>query len=103
MTDALPPIDSPESFAEWHMPWPSFAIDWTRAGLIVIDMQNYGCNPEVGVCRMLSLRFPEIAPYYLARLSDTAIPNARRLLDAFRRRSLQVVFTRHGPLLADGR
>jgi nicotinamidase-related amidase len=99
----MPPIDSPETFADWHMPWPSFAIDWKRAGLVVIDMQNYGCNPEVGIGQMLALRFPGIADYYLPRLSKTAIPNARRLLDAFRRRSLQVVYTRHGPLMADGR
>ena len=97
-----PPIDSPETLPGWHMPWPSFRVDWRRAALLVIDMQNYGCNPEVGVAQMLALRHPEIAGYYLPRLA-TVTANARRLVDAFRRASRPVVFTRHGPLTADGR
>ncbi len=101
MTD-LPPIDSPETFAGWHMPWPSFEIDWKRAALVIVDMQNYGCNPDSGVAQMLALRYPEIASYYVARLTQTAIPNAQRLLQGFRAAHRRVAFTRHGPLLADG-
>jgi biuret amidohydrolase len=96
------PIDSPATLPGWHMPWPSFEVDWSKAALLVIDMQNYGCNPEAGVAQMLSLRYPEIAGYYVPRLTGTAIPNARRLLDAFRRAGRKVLFTRHGPLLPDG-
>jgi nicotinamidase-related amidase len=103
MSDAdLPPIDSPATLPGWHMPWPSFTVDWARSALVVIDMQNYGCNPELGVARMLSQRYPDIAAYYVPRLTGTVIPNARRLLGAFRERRLPVVFTRHGPLLPDG-
>ncbi len=51
---------------------------------------------------MLSERHPEIAGYYLPRVTDTVVPNARRLLEAFRAADRRVVFTRHGPLLADG-
>jgi nicotinamidase-related amidase len=98
----LPPIDSPETFAGWHMPWPHFEVDWNRAALIVVDMQNYGCNPDVGVAWMLSERYPEIARYYVPRMTETAVPNTRRLLDGFRAAGRPVVFTRHGPLLADG-
>ena len=98
----LPPIDSPEAFAGWHMPWPHFEVDWKRAALLVIDMQNYGCNPDVGLPLMLSERYPEIAGYYLPRVTEVAVPNARRLLDGFRAAHRPVVFTRHGPLLADG-
>ena len=80
----LPPIDSPETFAGWHMPWPELELDWTRAALLVIDMQNYGCNPEVGLPPMLAEQYPEIARYYLPRVTEVAVPNARRLLDGFR-------------------
>ena len=96
------PIDSPETFAGWHFPWPQFEVDWRRAALVVIDMQNYGCNPEVGQGPMLAEQFPEIARYYLSRLTETVIPNAERLLGGFRAAGCRVVFTRHGPLLADG-
>ena len=84
------------------MPWPQFEVDWKRAALVVIDMQNYGCNPDVGLMQMLSERHPEIAAYYVPRVSQTAVPNARRLLEGFRSAARPVVFTRHGPLLADG-
>lgn len=100
--DDIPPIDSPATLPGWHMPWPGFTVDWTRAALVVIDMQNYGCNPDMGVAQMLSLRYPEIADYYVPRLTGTVIPNAQRLLAAFRAHRLPVVFTRHGPLLPDG-
>jgi len=97
-----PNIDSPETFAGWPMPWPQFEVDWGRAALVVVDMQNYGCNPDVGLMRMVSQRYPEIAAYYAPRLTQTAVPNARRLLEGFRAAHRRVVFTRHGPLLADG-
>ena len=51
---------------------------------------------------MLSERHPEIASYYLPRVTQTAVPNAQRLLEGFRAAQRRVVFTRHGPLLADG-
>ena len=37
------------------------------------------------------------------RRTIPTVPNTRRLLHAFRRRDLEVVFTRHGALLPDGR
>ncbi len=101
MADAK--IDSPDTLPGWHMPWPSFEIDWKKSALVIIDMQNYGCNPDAGVAQMLSLRYPEIAKYYVPRLTETAIPNAKKLLGAFRRAGRQVLFTRHGPLMPDGR
>ena len=96
-------IDSPETFADWHMPWPDFAVDWRSTALLVVDMQNYGCNPAVGVAQMLRQKYPAIADYYVDRLVRTVIPNARRLLAAFRHHAAPVLFTRHGPLLPDGR
>ena len=99
----LPPIDSPATLAAWHFPWPAFEVDWSRAALLVVDMQNYGCNPDAGIGPMLSQRYPDTARYYLPRLAETVIPNVERLVAAFRRAGREVVFTRHGPLLADGR
>jgi nicotinamidase-related amidase len=99
----LPPIDSPASLDEWHFPWPAFEVDWRRAALLVVDMQNYGCNPDVGLGPMLLQRYPRTASYYLPRLAEVVIPNVERLVAAFRSAGREVVFTRHGPLLRDGR
>jgi len=96
------PVDSPESFPEWFMPWPSFEVDWNRVGLLIVDVQNYGSNPDCGVAQMLADQHPQVAGYYISRLRET-IGNTQRLLAAFRERSFEVVFTRHGALLADGR
>lgn len=95
-------VDSADTFAEWFMPWPAFDVDWTRAGFLVVDFQNYGSNPDCGVARMLRELYPKVADYYLPRL-EFAISNAKRLLDGFRKAGREVIFTRHGALLADGR
>ena len=80
----VPSIDSPATLTDWHFPWPAFDADWSRAALLVVDMQNYGCNPDVGLGEMLSRFHPETARYYLPRLTETVIPNVERLVAAFR-------------------
>ena len=55
--------------------------------LVVIDMQNYGCNPDAGLGPMIAERYPEIARYDLPRVTEIAVPNALRLLEGFRRRA----------------
>ncbi len=95
-------VDSPDSLPGWIMPWPSFDVDWAKTGLLVIDYQNYSSNAKCGVARMLVERFPDVASYYIPRIRDT-IANTRRLLDAFRCLNREIVFTRHGALLEDGR
>jgi biuret amidohydrolase len=97
------PIDSPESLSGWPMPWPRFAVDWRRAALLLVDLQNYGCHPEIGLLPMFALRYPEVHAYYGARIAATVLPNAKRLLEAFRGAKREAIYTRHGPLLPDGR
>jgi nicotinamidase-related amidase len=97
-----PEIDSPQSLPNWIFPWPAFDVKWKRAALVVIDCQNYCANPLVGLGKMLQERSPEIAAYYLPRVSHITIPNTRRLIDAFRQAERKVIFTRHGALLPDG-
>ena len=84
------------------MPWPAFDVDWSHAALIIIDLQNYSSNPECGLTQMLVERYPSVAQYYIPRISEVT-GNTRRLLDEFRRLKREVVFTRHGALLPDGR
>ena len=100
MSDSF--VDSPDSLPGWIMPWPSFDVDWGKTGLLVIDFQNYSSNAKCGVTRMLVERYPDVASYYVPRIQET-ISRTRRLLDAFRRLNREVVFTRHGALLKDGR
>lgn len=96
-------IDSPQTLPNWPMPWPAFVVDWSRAALLVIDYQNYSSNPEVGLTRMFIEKYPAVAAYYVPRITEITLPNTRRLLDAFREAGREVIFTRHGALLPDGR
>ena len=96
------PVDSPNSFPGWIMPWPSFDVDWKRAGLMIIDMQNYSSNTSCGITQMLIERYPEVAEYYVPRIRE-AVGCAARLLNEFRQAGREVVYTRHGALLGDGR
>lgn len=96
-------IDSPGTLDDWVLPWPQFEVDWQRSALLVIDVQNYSSNVSVGISRMLQERHPEIAEYYVARIQRTMVPSIRRLIDGYRRAGREVIYTRHGPLLPDGR
>ncbi len=97
-----PPIDAPVTLPDWPMPWPELELDWSRAALLVIDVQNYGCNREVGLGQLLAERHPELAEVYLSRLELAVIPHVVDLVGAFRAARAPVVFTRHGPLRSDG-
>jgi nicotinamidase-related amidase len=96
-------VDSPATLTDWVFPWPEFDVDWPRAALVVIDVQNYCCNPDAGLMEMLADLHPQIAAYYEPRVRATMIPNIVRLVAAFRGAGREVVFTRHGALLPDGR
>ena len=96
-------IDSPETLQDWVFPWPTFDINWDRTALCVIDIQNYLANTNSGLIEMLNNRIPETGDYYEHRVQEIMIPNARRLIDAFRKHNREVIYTRHGALLPDSR
>jgi nicotinamidase-related amidase len=96
-------LDSPATLSDWVFPWPEFDVDWAGAALLVIDVQNYCCNPRAGITEMLADKHPAIAEYFATRVQSNLIPNIGRLLAAFRDAGREVVYTRHGALLTDGR
>ena len=100
MTDSH--TDSPKSLTNRIMPWPEFEIDWSRTGLMVIDLQNYSSNPECGIAEMISSQYPDVAEHYIPSIQK-AVANTQVLLTAFRQAQREVIFTRHGALLPDGR
>jgi biuret amidohydrolase len=97
------PVNSPDNLRDWVLPWPRFEVDWRRSALLVIDVQKYSSQAGLGIARMLTEQHPAVAAYYINRIENTMIPNIRRLIDAFHTAHREVVYTRHGPLLPDGR
>ena len=57
-----------------------FKPSLSTMALMVIDMQNFFCQPS--------------APAYLDAV-DAILPNAKKLIDYFRRQSRPIIFTRH--------
>lgn len=82
---------------------PEWEIDPARTALLVVDMQRGYVDPAAGVGRTLRERFPDISAYYYPRLAQTALPNIRRLREFFRSRGLEVIYTRMGLQLPQGR
>jgi nicotinamidase-related amidase len=64
-----------------------------RAALLIVDMQNGTCGPAQAKSK----------PEFHEAASTRVIPNIRRLLDAFRRAGLEVIFTVIENLTEDGR
>jgi biuret amidohydrolase len=95
-------IDSPATLPEWVLPWPEFEVDWRRAALAVIDVQNYSSNARVGIAQMLFEKRPRVAQYYDSMVLRTMVPNIERLIAKFRAAGREIIYTRHGPLLPDG-
>ncbi len=81
---------------------PTLALDERRTALLIVDMQNYGANPDSDQGRLMLERTPDQARAYFAQLDEVVIPNQARLLDFWRRRGLRVIFLTAGALLADG-
>lgn len=76
-----------------------------NTALLCIDMQYLDAAPGHGVFRDaersgVSL---EAQAYYFDRLASLALPNTRRLQDAFRSHQLEVIHTRIQSLTRDGR
>ena len=97
-------VDSKETLPDWIFPWPEDTVkeEWPNAALLIIDYQNYIGNPDVGIIKTIREKNPEYELYYVPRVLKT-VANTKKLLHAFRMMGKEVVYTRHGPLLPDGR
>ena len=59
-------------------------------------------SAEVGLTKKLREEDPDYEPYYVPR-TMRVLANTKKLLHAFRMLRKEVIYTRHGPLLPDGR
>lgn len=96
-------MDWREYLIGWPMPMPTFDIVSEGTTLLVVDMQYSSVHPDYGLSRLIRMNYPEIANYYLPRVTNLVIPNIRRLLDLFRHNRLQVVYLTLGAESPDGR
>jgi ureidoacrylate peracid hydrolase len=67
-------------------------IDPAHAALLVIDVQNYCTRPEAGA-----------SEYFHCSLTDTVLPNIRRLQSACRTAAIEIVYSVIENMTRDGR
>lgn len=79
-----------------------FELEPDRTGLVVVDMQYVDAHRDHGLGKSLRTNQPDIWSAYFERVEDYVIPNTRRLLDAFRRLQLRVIYLTLGPVLPNG-
>lgn len=70
--------------------------------LIVVDMQRAFVDPDGRFPRLMGLLTPDAVDEYRERVAREVVPNAKRLIGAFRSAELPVAFTGAGTLTGDG-
>lgn len=74
----------------------------SSTALVVVDMQEYFCQPGHALARFIEAGAPGAADWYWPRLTTTVVPAIARLLADFRTRAEPVIFTEFGSRAADG-
>lgn len=82
---------------------PEFELDPVRTALLLVELQNGALRPEFGGVGAIAHQHANIAGYFFPRVRQQVVPNARRLLEHFRARGLQVIHVVAGTELPDGR
>ncbi len=87
--------DPPEFFAV------EFELEPRSTALLIIDMQKFGCCPDVGWGPLSLKEAPQTSKYWYSRIHDLVVPNIQELLAFFRGNRLRVIHVCIGPLLPD--
>ena len=77
--------------------------DYSRAALVVIDLQNSFARRDCGLWKRLAEDgLADEAEYGISRLETTVIPNNASLAEAFRAAGRPVIFARCASVIGDG-
>ena len=74
----------------------------SRTALVVVDMLNRCCLPDVGLLKGMIACGVDVS-YYLERVHDVVVPNLSRLIAVSRDLGVKVVFVKGGSYNADFR
>ncbi len=69
--------------------------DFSRAALVIIDMQYATGSPDGALGRKLKAEGSEVLELRFGRITRVVVPNIQRLLKAFRAKNGQVIYTRN--------
>lgn len=92
-----------ESLRRRHQRLPEPQITRSNTALLIIDMQYEDAHPDYGLCARFKTRGEEDAVQYYVNRLRSVILSIQRLLEAFRERDMEVIYTRIESLTRDGR
>jgi nicotinamidase-related amidase len=82
---------------------PGVTIEYERAALVVIDLQNSFASRDRGVFKRLTDAGLAVeAEYAISRIERTVVPNVQQLAESFRQAGRPVVFARCASVRGDG-
>lgn len=82
---------------------PEIEPEYERAALLIIDFQYLTASRDHGLfARLRDTRLSADAEYAISRIETLAVPNARRLAEAFRANRSPVFYARCASLRGDG-
>ena len=81
---------------------PPATIEREGTALLVIDMQAYFLSSDSPLAKACEAQVPGVLDDYHARGHSVVAPNLTRLITAFRRRGMRVIYTTVASELADG-
>lgn len=91
-----------ENLSYWPGSLPTIELDSKKAGLVLVDMQNYYIHEDGLFRKMMKERFPDLENYFIEQMIQNVIPSQKRLLAYFRENNLPVFHFRVGALLPGG-
>lgn len=71
---------------------PPVILDRRRLGLVIVDMQYLDASPDHGFGAAMEIIEPGSMAYFNARNESQVVPGIGRLVEAFRARSLPIVY-----------
>lgn len=98
-------LDWKKHVDNWPIGRVNFNMDPATTGLVIVDMQRYGCeapSDKAGLNSSIQAKRPEMAHAWFNSLEQTVVPNISRLLNFFRARGRPVVYFTLGVELPDG-
>lgn len=78
-------------------------IPGAATALIVVDLQRAFVQPDGRFPSLMSVLAPGAIDQYRSSVTTAVVPNARRLIEAFRRAGLPIAFTGAGTRTGDGK
>lgn len=96
------PVQAPPNTSDWPFQPPSVSFAAERAALVIVDMQHYDADPEMGLSPAIKAMAPDNGAYYFSRITDVLLPNFAMIVPQVRQAGGRIVYVVTGAKDARG-